>query len=166
MFLSLQAQQRLRDIARDCQAAQLKKLKETNEKEKKELQKILDRKRHNSITEAKSRERNKKDVELTEINRRHITESVNSIRRLEEAQKRRQEKLLGGHQGILQMIDEEEPRLLAQLDGECNLEALALRQEIGRYLQEELDGGVSNGHPPPGTSASPAPTEEEEFTVL
>ncbi|XP_008121631.2 1-phosphatidylinositol 4,5-bisphosphate phosphodiesterase beta-3 isoform X1 [Anolis carolinensis] len=161
-----QAQQRLRDIARECQAAQLKKLKETNEKEKKELQKILDRKRHNSITEAKSRERNKKDVELTEINRRHITESVNSIRRLEEAQKRRQEKLLGGHQGILQLIDEEEPRLLAQLEGECDLEALALRQEIGRYLQEELDGGVSNGHPPPGSGASPAPTEEEEFTVL
>ncbi|XP_042296110.1 1-phosphatidylinositol 4,5-bisphosphate phosphodiesterase beta-3 isoform X1 [Sceloporus undulatus] len=160
-----QAQQRLREIARDCQAAQLKKLKETNEKEKKELQKILDRKRHNSITEAKSRERNKKDVELTEINRRHITESVNSIRRLEEAQKRRQEKLLAGHQGILQMIEEEEPRLTAQLEEECNLEALALRQEIGRYLQEELDGGVSNGYSTTGSSLSPPPAEEE-LTVL
>ncbi|ETE58999.1 hypothetical protein L345_15273, partial [Ophiophagus hannah] len=76
-----EAQQRLREIAQDYQTAQLKKLKETSEKEKKELQKILDRKRHNSISEAKSRERSKKDVELTEINRRHITESVNSIRR-------------------------------------------------------------------------------------
>uniref|UniRef100_A0A8D2LJC6 1-phosphatidylinositol 4,5-bisphosphate phosphodiesterase n=1 Tax=Varanus komodoensis TaxID=61221 RepID=A0A8D2LJC6_VARKO len=151
-------------IARDCQAAQLKKLKETSEKEKKELQKILDRKRHNSVTEAKSREKSKKDVELTEINRRHITESVNSIRRLEEAQKRRQEKLLAGHQGILQMIEDEEPRLAAQLERECELEGLALPQEIGRYLQEEQDGGVSNGHPP-GSSVSPSPAEED-LTVL
>ncbi|XP_077180318.1 1-phosphatidylinositol 4,5-bisphosphate phosphodiesterase beta-3 isoform X2 [Paroedura picta] len=159
-----QAQQRLREIARDCQAAQLKKLKETSEKEKKELQKILDRKRHNSITEAKSREKNKKDAELAEINRRHITESVNSIRRLEEAQKRRQEKLLEGHQGMLQLIEEEEPRLAAQLERECELESLSLPQEIRRYLQEELDGSVSNGHPP-GSSVCASPAEEE-LTVL
>ncbi|CAI5798133.1 1-phosphatidylinositol 4,5-bisphosphate phosphodiesterase beta-3 isoform X1 [Podarcis lilfordi] len=160
-----QAQQRLREIARDCQAAQLKKLKEMSEKEKKELQKILDRKRHNSITEAKSRERkSKKDVELTEINRRHITESVNSIRRLEEAQKRRQEKLLAGHQGILQLIEDEEPRLAAQLERECELEGLTLPQEIRRYLQEELDGSVSNGHPP-GSPLGPTPPEED-LTVL
>ncbi|XP_063002398.1 1-phosphatidylinositol 4,5-bisphosphate phosphodiesterase beta-3 isoform X1 [Elgaria multicarinata webbii] len=159
-----QAQQRLREVARDCQAAQLKKLKETSEKEKKELQKILDRKRHNSISEAKSREKSKKDVELTEINRRHITESVNSIRRLEEAQKRRQEKLLAGHQGILQLIEDEEPWLAAQLEHECELEGHALPQEIGRYLQEELDGGVSNGHPPV-SSVAPTPAEED-LTVL
>uniref|UniRef100_A0ABM5F413 1-phosphatidylinositol 4,5-bisphosphate phosphodiesterase n=1 Tax=Pogona vitticeps TaxID=103695 RepID=A0ABM5F413_9SAUR len=159
-----QAQQRLREIARECQAVQLKKLKEINEKEKKELQKILDRKRHNSISEAKSRERNKKDVELTEINRRHISESVNSIRRLEEAQKRRQEKLLAGHQTILQLIEDEEPRLMDQLEREDEVEALALRQEIGRYLLEEMDGGVSNGHPPDSGVSSPA--AEEELTVL
>ncbi|XP_072840146.2 1-phosphatidylinositol 4,5-bisphosphate phosphodiesterase beta-3 [Pogona vitticeps] len=159
-----QAQQRLREIARECQAVQLKKLKEINEKEKKELQKILDRKRHNSISEAKSRERNKKDVELTEINRRHISESVNSIRRLEEAQKRRQEKLLAGHQAILQLIEDEEPRLMDQLEREDEVEALALRQEIGRYLLEEMDGGVSNGHPPDSGVSSPA--AEEELTVL
>uniref|UniRef100_A0ACB8G7H4 1-phosphatidylinositol 4,5-bisphosphate phosphodiesterase beta-3 n=1 Tax=Sphaerodactylus townsendi TaxID=933632 RepID=A0ACB8G7H4_9SAUR len=159
-----QAQQRLREIARECQAAQLKKLKEISEKEKKELQKILDRKRHNSISEAKSREKSKKEVELTEINRRHITESVNSIRRLEEAQKRRQEKLLAGHQGILQLIEEEEPRLAAQLERECELENLSLPQEIRHYLQEELDGGISNGHLP-GSNACPSPAEEE-LTVL
>ncbi|XP_032090185.1 1-phosphatidylinositol 4,5-bisphosphate phosphodiesterase beta-3 [Thamnophis elegans] len=159
-----QAQQRLREIAQDYQTAQLKKLKETGEKEKKELQKILDRKRHNSITEAKSRERSKKDVELTEINRRHITESVNSIRRLEEAQKRRQEKLLLGYQEVVQLIEDEEPRLIAQLEQEWQLEGSFLTQEIGRFLQEELDGGVSNGHPH-GTSVSSLPPEEE-LTVL
>ncbi|XP_058015926.1 1-phosphatidylinositol 4,5-bisphosphate phosphodiesterase beta-3 [Ahaetulla prasina] len=159
-----QAQQRLKEIAQDYQTAQLKKLKETSEKEKKELQKILDRKRHNSITEAKSRERSKKDVELTEINRRHITESVNSIRRLEEAQKRRQEKLLLGHQEVVRLIEEEEPRLIAQLEQEWRLEGSSLTQEISRFLQEELDGGVSNGHPS-STSVSSLPPEDE-LTVL
>ncbi|TFK12110.1 nuclear receptor-binding factor 2 [Platysternon megacephalum] len=156
-----QAQQRLREIAQDCQAAQLKRVKETSEREKKELQKILDRKRHNSITEAKSREKQKKDVELTEINRRHINESVNSIRRLEEAQKRRQEKLVAGHQEILQQIEEEEPRLVEALERECELEAQALPQEIRRFLQAELEVGVRNGHPP----AAPR-EEEDESTVL
>uniref|UniRef100_A0A8D2LK44 Phosphoinositide phospholipase C n=1 Tax=Varanus komodoensis TaxID=61221 RepID=A0A8D2LK44_VARKO len=87
-----------------------------------------------------------------------------SVPKLEEAQKRRQEKLLAGHQGILQMIEDEEPRLAAQLERECELEGLALPQEIGRYLQEEQDGGVSNGHPP-GSSVSPSPAEED-LTVL
>ncbi|XP_032660209.1 1-phosphatidylinositol 4,5-bisphosphate phosphodiesterase beta-3 isoform X1 [Chelonoidis abingdonii] len=156
-----QAQQRLREIAQDCQAAQLKRVKETSEREKKELQKILDRKRHNSITEAKSREKQKKDVELTEINRRHINESVNSIRRLEEAQKRRQEKLVAGQQEILQQIEEEEPKLMEELERECELEAQALPQEIRRFLQAELEVGVRNGHPP----AAPQ-EEEDESTVL
>lgn len=34
----------------------------TSPREKKELQKILDRKRHNSISEAKTREKHKKEV--------------------------------------------------------------------------------------------------------
>uniref|UniRef100_A0A8D2LL51 1-phosphatidylinositol 4,5-bisphosphate phosphodiesterase n=1 Tax=Varanus komodoensis TaxID=61221 RepID=A0A8D2LL51_VARKO len=172
----LQLRESQHQLERDCKREHLRQVPEGTRawegqvpakpapREKKELQKILDRKRHNSVTEAKSREKSKKDVELTEINRRHITESVNSIRRLEEAQKRRQEKLLAGHQGILQMIEDEEPRLAAQLERECELEGLALPQEIGRYLQEEQDGGVSNGHPP-GSSVSPSPAEED-LTVL
>ncbi|XP_029470643.1 1-phosphatidylinositol 4,5-bisphosphate phosphodiesterase beta-3 [Rhinatrema bivittatum] len=154
-----QALQKLQDVASDCQGGQLKRLKEVNEKEKKELQKILERKRHNSITEAKSREKQKKEVELTEINRRHINESVNAIRRLEEAQTRRQEKLIGEQQDILRHIKDEEPRLLEQLEQECDVESQLLPQEIRRYLQEELEGklsrsvaslpgSVNNGHSP------------------
>uniref|UniRef100_A0A8C9WJR8 1-phosphatidylinositol 4,5-bisphosphate phosphodiesterase n=1 Tax=Scleropages formosus TaxID=113540 RepID=A0A8C9WJR8_SCLFO len=41
----------LKETAKECQETQLKKLKDICEKEKKELQKILDRKRHNSISE-------------------------------------------------------------------------------------------------------------------
>ncbi|XP_062051895.1 1-phosphatidylinositol 4,5-bisphosphate phosphodiesterase beta-3 isoform X2 [Lepus europaeus] len=56
-----QAQQRLREIVLDAHSAQLKRLKEVNDREKKELQKILDRKRHNSISEARTREKHKKE---------------------------------------------------------------------------------------------------------
>eukprot|EP00079_Xenopus_tropicalis_P035132 XP_017948903.1 PREDICTED: 1-phosphatidylinositol 4,5-bisphosphate phosphodiesterase beta-3 isoform X2 [Xenopus tropicalis] len=152
----LQAVQKLQEVAISCHSTQLKKLKEINEKEKKELQKILDRKRHNSITEAKSRERQKKDVELTEINRRHINESVSSIRRLEEAQKRRQEKLQAAHQETLQRIKDEEPKLQAQLDESCQAEFRQLPQEVRRYLQE--DGWVGSGSGPPSSSHSSPPS--------
>ncbi|XP_063801030.1 1-phosphatidylinositol 4,5-bisphosphate phosphodiesterase beta-3 isoform X2 [Pseudophryne corroboree] len=152
-----QAVQKLQDVAQSCHSAQLKKLKEINEKEKKELQKILDRKRHNSITEAKSRDRQKKEGELTEINRRHINESVNFIRSLEEAQNKRLEKLLAAHQDTLQRIKDEEPKLMTQLEEECQAEFRQLPQEVRRYLQEEgcTWGGGSSG-PPSSTHSTPS----------
>uniref|UniRef100_A0A3P8QSN8 Phosphoinositide phospholipase C n=1 Tax=Astatotilapia calliptera TaxID=8154 RepID=A0A3P8QSN8_ASTCA len=94
----------------ECQAAQVKKVKELCEKEKKELQKILDRKRLNSISEAKNREKDKAESELNEINRKHIQDSVSLIRGLEEAQTRRDDKLLQRHRDVLQRIDEELPQ--------------------------------------------------------
>ncbi|XP_043829021.1 1-phosphatidylinositol 4,5-bisphosphate phosphodiesterase beta-3 isoform X2 [Dromiciops gliroides] len=142
-----QAQHRLREIVLETHTAQLKKLKETNEKEKKELQKILDRKRHNSISEAKTREKHKKEVELTEINRRHITESVNSIRRLEEAQKQRQERVVAGQQQVQQQLEEEEPKAASQLAQECQAQRARLPQEVGQCLRvDEDDLATSNGH--------------------
>ncbi|XP_012580766.1 PREDICTED: 1-phosphatidylinositol 4,5-bisphosphate phosphodiesterase beta-3 [Condylura cristata] len=172
-----QAQQRLKEIVQDAHATQLKRLKETNEREKKELQKILDRKRHNSISEAKTREKHKKEVELTEINRRHITESVNSIRRLEEAQKQRQERLLAGQQQILQQLAEEEPKLLTQLVQECEEQRARLPQEIRRSLLGETPEGLgdghlvacaSNGHAPgsSGHLSGPDSESQEENTKL
>ncbi|XP_022363023.1 1-phosphatidylinositol 4,5-bisphosphate phosphodiesterase beta-3 isoform X2 [Enhydra lutris kenyoni] len=167
-----QAQQRLREIVLEAHTTQIKRLKEMNEREKKELQKILDRKRHNSISEAKTREKHKKEAELTEINRRHITESVNSIRRLEEAQKQRHERLVAGQQQVLQQLAEEEPKLLAQLAQECQEQRASLPQEIHRSLlgetPEELGDGhlvacASNGHAP-GSSGhlSGADSESQE----
>ncbi|XP_042185398.1 1-phosphatidylinositol 4,5-bisphosphate phosphodiesterase beta-1-like, partial [Oncorhynchus tshawytscha] len=54
---------KLEETAQECQPAQLKNLKDICAREKKELQKILDRKRQNSITEAKSRDRDKAESE-------------------------------------------------------------------------------------------------------
>ncbi|XP_016071865.1 PREDICTED: 1-phosphatidylinositol 4,5-bisphosphate phosphodiesterase beta-3 [Miniopterus natalensis] len=141
-----QALQRLREIVLDAHTTQVKKLKEMNDREKKELQKILDRKRHNSISEAKTREKHKKEAELTEINRRHITESVNSIRRLEEAQKQRHERLVAGQQQVLQQLLEEEPKLLAQLAQECQEQRARLPQETRRSLLGETPEGLGDGH--------------------
>lgn len=131
--------QKLQDMAQESQQSQLKKLKEICEKEKKELQKILDRKRHNSISEAKTRDREKAEAELNEINRKHIAESVSSIRRLEDAQKWRQEKLTVRHLEILQRIEEDLPQLQSQLEKDMDAELQRLPEEISQYLQGELE---------------------------
>uniref|UniRef100_A0A672M7H3 1-phosphatidylinositol 4,5-bisphosphate phosphodiesterase n=1 Tax=Sinocyclocheilus grahami TaxID=75366 RepID=A0A672M7H3_SINGR len=127
-----EANQKLREIAQECQAAQIKKLKEVCDKEKKELQKILDRKRLNSIIEAKKAEKDK----LNEINKKHINESVNLIRQLELAQGKRQEKLKALHKDILQKIEEEVPMDQARLTRDCEAELKRLPEEISLYLQE------------------------------
>ncbi|KAG7464471.1 hypothetical protein MATL_G00165950 [Megalops atlanticus] len=140
-----EAHMKLRETAQDCQNAQVKKLKDICEKEKKELQKILDRKRHNSITEAKSKDREKAEVELNEINRKHISESVTSIRRLDEAQKRRQENLKQRQKEVLQLIDDEMELLQSRLEKDIEAELKKLPEEICQYLQGELESkGLRN----------------------
>ncbi|XP_041820555.1 1-phosphatidylinositol 4,5-bisphosphate phosphodiesterase beta-3 [Chelmon rostratus] len=134
-----EAFQKLKETAHECQAAQLKKLRETCEKEKKELQKILDRKRQNSISEAKSRDKDKAETELNEINRKHIQDSVALIRGLEEAQTRRQDKLTLRQREVLQHIDEELPLLQSQLEREQEEEYQRLPEEICQHLQLELN---------------------------
>uniref|UniRef100_H9H683 Phosphoinositide phospholipase C n=1 Tax=Monodelphis domestica TaxID=13616 RepID=H9H683_MONDO len=163
-----QAQHRLREIVLETHTTQLKKLKETSEKEKKELQKILDRKRHNSISEAKIREKHKKEAELTEINRRHITESVNAIRRLEEAQKQRQERLVAGQLQVQQQLEEEEPKVASRLAQECQAQRARLPQEIRQSLWGELPedlAAASNGHAQ-GSGSGVDCERQEENTQL
>ncbi|XP_056099516.1 1-phosphatidylinositol 4,5-bisphosphate phosphodiesterase beta-3 isoform X2 [Rhinichthys klamathensis goyatoka] len=128
-----EANQKLREIALECQAAQIKKLKEVCDKEKKEIQKILERKRLNSIIEAKKSE---KEMELTEINRKHINESVSLIRQLEVSQGKRQEKLKALHKDILQKIEEEVPLNQARLTRECEAALTLLPEEVSHFLQE------------------------------
>uniref|UniRef100_A0A673I9X9 Phosphoinositide phospholipase C n=1 Tax=Sinocyclocheilus rhinocerous TaxID=307959 RepID=A0A673I9X9_9TELE len=62
-----------------CVCGQMLKCHISACREKKELQKILDRKRLNSIIEAKKAEKDKAEAELNEINRKHINDSVNLI---------------------------------------------------------------------------------------
>ncbi|XP_025057992.1 1-phosphatidylinositol 4,5-bisphosphate phosphodiesterase beta-1 isoform X2 [Alligator sinensis] len=103
--------QKLTDVAEECQNSQLKKLKETCEKEKKELKKKMDKKRQEKITEAKSKDKNQMDEEKTEMIRSYIQEVVQYIKRLEDAQSKRQEKLIEKHKEIRQQILDEKPKL-------------------------------------------------------
>ncbi|KAK5893669.1 hypothetical protein CgunFtcFv8_006520 [Champsocephalus gunnari] len=133
-----EAFKKLKETANECQAAQLKKLKETCEKEKKELQRIMDRKRQNSISNAKTRDKDKAETELNEINRKHIQDSVSLIGGLEEAQTRRQDKLMLRHREMLQHIDDELPLLQSQLERDLDQEYERLQEEICQHLQVEL----------------------------
>uniref|UniRef100_A0A3Q4BH44 1-phosphatidylinositol 4,5-bisphosphate phosphodiesterase n=1 Tax=Mola mola TaxID=94237 RepID=A0A3Q4BH44_MOLML len=156
-----EAFQKLNETAKECQAAQLKKLRETCEKEKKELQKILDRKRQNSISEAKNRDKDKAETELNEINRKHIQDSVALIRRLEEAQTRRQDKLKLKQRELLQHIDEELPSLESQLERDLEEEYRQLPEEICQHLQLELQSkGLQKDalFSPLSNNSSPSPS--------
>ncbi|KAF1380511.1 hypothetical protein PFLUV_G00164540 [Perca fluviatilis] len=156
---------KLKETAVECQVAQLKKLKETCEKEKKELQRILNRKRINSISEAKTRDKDKAETELIEINRKHIQDSVALIRRLEQAQTRRQDELMLKHREVLQHIDDELPQLQSQLERELDREYRGLQEEICQHLQLELQNKglrkdalfshLSKSSPSPSSSSGP-----------
>ncbi|XP_047440980.1 1-phosphatidylinositol 4,5-bisphosphate phosphodiesterase beta-3 [Mugil cephalus] len=159
-----EAFEKLKETTAECQATELKKLRETSEKEKKELQKILDRKRQNNIIEAKTRDKDKAETELNEINRKHINDSVTLIRGLEEAQSRRQEKMMMKQREVLQYINEEFPLLQSQLEKDLQEEFHQLPDEIRQHLQLELqhrgsrkDGMFSalSNHSSPSTGSGP-----------
>ncbi|CAL1589988.1 unnamed protein product [Knipowitschia caucasica] len=154
----LEAFQKLKETAKECQASQLKKLKDTCDKEKKELQKMLDRRRQNSISEARSRDKDKAEAELSEINKKHIHDSVSLIRRLEEAQSRRQDKLALRHREVLQHIDEQLPLHQNQLERDLDQEFQQLPEEICRTLRTELGLKVEAGSGPPSNSSTPSST--------
>ncbi|KAG2468926.1 PLCB2 phosphodiesterase, partial [Polypterus senegalus] len=139
----LQAHLKLKETAVECQATQLKKLQELCEKEKKDLQKILDRKRQNSITEAKIRDRQKAEGILNYLVCRTFLGSRITVK-LDEAQKKRQEKLVHQHQGILQQILEDYPQQQDRLEKELEVEYQQLPEEIRKYLQGELDSTLGN----------------------
>nr|XP_046184345.1 1-phosphatidylinositol 4,5-bisphosphate phosphodiesterase beta-3-like isoform X1 [Oncorhynchus gorbuscha] len=168
-----EAFQKIKETSQECQTAQLKKLKEICEREKKELQKILDRKRQHSIIEAKSRDRDKAESELNEINRKHISDSVTLIRRLDEAQSRRQEKLVIGQREAQRHIEEEQPLLQARLERDLEAELQRLPEEICQYLQAELESkglrsdalfSLSN-HSPSSSSGPPSNCSTPTFPL-
>uniref|UniRef100_A0A672HKB6 1-phosphatidylinositol 4,5-bisphosphate phosphodiesterase n=1 Tax=Salarias fasciatus TaxID=181472 RepID=A0A672HKB6_SALFA len=103
--------EKLTSIAEECQSAQLKKLRDICEKEKKDLKKKMDKKRQEKINEAKSKDKNVTEEEKLEINRSFVNEVVQYIKRLEDAQSKRQERLLEKHKDIRQQILDERPKV-------------------------------------------------------
>uniref|UniRef100_A0A8C6TSM1 1-phosphatidylinositol 4,5-bisphosphate phosphodiesterase n=1 Tax=Neogobius melanostomus TaxID=47308 RepID=A0A8C6TSM1_9GOBI len=105
--------EKLNTIAEECQSAQIKKLRDLCEKEKKELKKKMDKKRQEKINEAKSKDKN-----------------------LEDAQSKRQERLLEKHKDIRQQIVDERPKLQSDLDQEYQDKFRRLPVEIQEFVQD------------------------------
>ncbi|XP_017653976.1 1-phosphatidylinositol 4,5-bisphosphate phosphodiesterase beta-1 isoform X3 [Nannospalax galili] len=151
--------QKLTDVAEECQNNQLKKLKETCEKEKKELKKKMDKKRQEKITEAKSKDKSQMEEEKTEMIRSYIQEVVQYIKRLEEAQSKRQEKLLEKHKEIRQQILDEKPKLQMELEQEYQDKFKRLPLEILEFVQEAMKGRISDNSnhssAPPSLASDP-----------
>uniref|UniRef100_U3IZQ7 1-phosphatidylinositol 4,5-bisphosphate phosphodiesterase n=1 Tax=Anas platyrhynchos platyrhynchos TaxID=8840 RepID=U3IZQ7_ANAPP len=121
--------QKLTDVAEECQNSQLKKLKETCEKEKKELKKKMDKKRQEKITEAKSKDKNQMEE--------HFSQLENQRR------SKRQEKLVEKHKEIRQQILDEKPKLQVELDQEYQDKFKRLPLEILEFVQEAMKGKIS-----------------------
>ncbi|XP_041420271.1 1-phosphatidylinositol 4,5-bisphosphate phosphodiesterase beta-1 isoform X1 [Xenopus laevis] len=145
--------QKLTDVAEECQSNQLKKLKETCEKEKKELKKKMDKKRQEKVTETKSKDKNQMEEEKTEMIRSYIQEVVQYIKRLEDAQSKRQEKLIEKHKEIRQQILDEKPKLQVELDQEYQDKFKRLPMEIQEFVQDAMKGKFSDDGEHSSTSA-------------
>uniref|UniRef100_A0A670YDJ8 1-phosphatidylinositol 4,5-bisphosphate phosphodiesterase n=1 Tax=Pseudonaja textilis TaxID=8673 RepID=A0A670YDJ8_PSETE len=131
--------QKLTDVAEECQSNQLKKLKEICEREKKELKKKMDKKRQEKITESSV---------LT-----LILDFVFKLQ-LEDAQTKRQEKLVEKHKEIRQQILDEKPKLQAELDQEYQDKFKRLPLEILEFVQEAMKGKISEDGDHSSTTSS------------
>ncbi|XP_035277609.1 1-phosphatidylinositol 4,5-bisphosphate phosphodiesterase beta-1 isoform X1 [Anguilla anguilla] len=147
-----QLMEKLTVVAEESQNNQLKKLKDICEKEKKELKKKMDKKRQEMMTEAKSKEKHLSEEEKLEINRSYVNEVVQCIKRLEEAQAKREERLLEKHKDVLQQIVEEKPKLQTELDQEYQDKLGRLPVEIQEFVQEATRGKASEDEEPSGPS--------------
>ncbi|KAJ0060971.1 hypothetical protein NL108_003292 [Boleophthalmus pectinirostris] len=128
--------EKLNTIAEECQNAQLKKIRDLCEKEKKELKKKMDKKRQEKINEAKTKDKNVTEEEKLEINRSFVNEVVQYIKRLEDAQSKRHERLLEKHKDIRQQILDERPKLQSDLDQEYQDKFRRLPVEIQEFVQD------------------------------
>uniref|UniRef100_A0A665V5W8 1-phosphatidylinositol 4,5-bisphosphate phosphodiesterase n=1 Tax=Echeneis naucrates TaxID=173247 RepID=A0A665V5W8_ECHNA len=128
--------EKLTTIAEECQSSQIKKLRDICEKEKKDLKKKMDKKRQEKINEAKAKDKNVTEEEKLEINRSFVNEVVQFIKRLEDAQSKRQERLLEKHKDIRQQILDERPKLQSDLDQEYQDKFRRLPVEIQEFVQD------------------------------
>uniref|UniRef100_A0A3Q3JY10 1-phosphatidylinositol 4,5-bisphosphate phosphodiesterase n=1 Tax=Monopterus albus TaxID=43700 RepID=A0A3Q3JY10_MONAL len=136
--------EKLTTIAEECQSVQLKKLRDICEKEKKDIKKKMDKKRQEKISEVKSKDKNVTEEEKLEINRSFVNEVVQYIKRLEDAQSKRQERLLEKHKDIRQQILDERPKLQSDLDQEYQDKFRRLPVEIQEFVQDSSKAKLSD----------------------
>ncbi|XP_067240703.1 1-phosphatidylinositol 4,5-bisphosphate phosphodiesterase beta-1 [Chanodichthys erythropterus] len=128
--------EKLSAVAEECQSNQLKKLKDLCEKENKDLKKRMDKRRQEKFHEARTLEKTLTDERKMEMNRSHVNEVVQSIRRLEDAQAKRLERVLEKHKDIRQQILDDKPKLQSELDQEYQDKFRRLPVEIQEFVQD------------------------------
>ncbi|XP_016372838.1 1-phosphatidylinositol 4,5-bisphosphate phosphodiesterase beta-1-like, partial [Sinocyclocheilus rhinocerous] len=128
--------EKLTAVAEECQNNKLKKLKDLCEKENKDLKKRMDKRRQEKFQEARTLEKTLTEEKKMEMNRSHVNEVVQSIKRLEEAQDKRLERLLEKHKDIRLQILGDKPKLQSELDQEYQDKFRRLPAEIQEFVQD------------------------------
>ncbi|XP_043074621.1 1-phosphatidylinositol 4,5-bisphosphate phosphodiesterase beta-1-like isoform X2 [Puntigrus tetrazona] len=128
--------EKLTAVAEECQNNQLKKLKDLCEKENKDLKKRMDKRRQEKFQEARTLEKTLTEEKKMEMNRSHVNEVVQSIKRLEEAQAKRLERLLEKHKDIRQQILDDKTKFQSELDQEYQDKFRRLPAEIQEFVQD------------------------------
>uniref|UniRef100_A0A8C7JQQ2 1-phosphatidylinositol 4,5-bisphosphate phosphodiesterase n=1 Tax=Oncorhynchus kisutch TaxID=8019 RepID=A0A8C7JQQ2_ONCKI len=123
--------EKLTAIAEECQSAQLKKIRDICDKEKKDVKKKMDKKRQEKINEAKANNKN-----------------------LEDAQSKRMERLLEKHKDIRQQIVDEKPKLQSELDQEYQDKFRRLPLEIQEFVHYSSKAKLSDDSPHGNLSVS------------
>lgn len=124
--------EKLMAVADESHTIQLKKLKDLCEKENKELKRKMNERRQETLHEKSLLTAEEK----VEMRRSHVNEVVQSIRRLEDAQTKRLERLQESHKDIKQQILDEKPKLHNELEKEYQDKFLRLPMEIQEFLQD------------------------------
>ncbi|KAG7273009.1 hypothetical protein CRUP_011893, partial [Coryphaenoides rupestris] len=128
--------ERLTSLAEENHNAQMKKLKDVCDKEKKELKRQMDRRRTDKINQAKTKEKHLAEEEKIEINKSYVNEVVQNIKRLEETQAKRQDQMVEQNDQLLQEILDQKPTLLGAIDAEFQEKFQLLPGEIKDFLQD------------------------------
>ncbi|CAL8254656.1 unnamed protein product [Lota lota] len=135
--------ERLTSLAEENHNAQMKKLKDICDKEKKELKRQMDRRRTDKINQAKTKEKHLAEEEKIEINKSYVNEVVQNIKRLEETQAKRQDQMVEQNDQLLREILDQKPTLLGAVDAEFQDKFQLLPGEIEDFLQ---DRKLARGH--------------------
>ncbi|KAJ7991071.1 hypothetical protein DPEC_G00293430 [Dallia pectoralis] len=138
-----QLMEKLTLLAEESQNNQMKKFKDMCDKEKKELKKKMEKRRTEKIKEAMTKEKHLAEEEKLDINKSYVNEVVQNIKRLEDAQTKRHERLIEQHKDIQQQILDEKPKLQTAVDVEYQEKFCLLPGEIQDFLQNRK-GGVKD----------------------
>ncbi|KAF7670265.1 hypothetical protein LDENG_00027430 [Lucifuga dentata] len=143
--------ERLSSLAEEGHNAQMKKLKDICDKEKKELKRQMDRRRTEKINQAKTKEKHLAEEEKIEINKSYVNEVVQNIKRLEETQTKRHNQLVEQHNELLQEILDQKPKLQGALEAEFQEKFQRLPGEIRDFLQDRKSEVRSHSMSRPST---------------